>query len=77
MKIIRAQLTSYEQLMLYYGSLSPFGKGWNTQKYLSKYRLIKNMPLPLANFGVLPEELYASEIKELKARGIDLFDWNK
>ena len=77
MKLIRAQLSSYEQLLFYYGSLSPFGKGWNTKKYLTIYRLIKNMPLPLANFGVLPEELFAAEIKELKACGIDLFDWNK
>lgn len=77
MKIIRAQLSSYEQLLLYYGSLSSFGKGWNSKKYLTKYRLIKNMPLPLANFGVLPEEEYANEIKKLKSEGIELFDWEK
>lgn len=78
-KTIRAQLSDYEQLLLYYNSLSPFGHSWIDNKYLTDYKMIKNipLPLPLADFGIRPEEKFAKEIKELKAKGEDLFEWSE
>lgn len=69
-KSIRAQLSNYEQLLLYYNTLTSFGKPWLQKNkdgnyldsYLIKYKMIKNLPLPLADFGIKPEELFKKEI---------------
>ena len=45
--------------------------------YIIKYKLIKNIPLPLADFGVKPDEKFANEIKILrnKKEPEELFEW--
>ena len=55
-KIIRAQLSNYEQVLLYYNAISVFGKPWLDEGYLKDWRMIKNIPLYVANFGPLPKE---------------------
>jgi hypothetical protein len=75
LRTIRAQLSSHEQLLLYYNSLSKFGESWITKGYLTKYRMIKNIPLPLADFGKKPEELFKKEIEEYRLKGEELFEW--
>lgn len=76
-KNLRAQLSSHEQLLLYYNSLSKFGQAWNDPKnnFIVKYRMIKNIPLPLAGFGIKPENKYKTDIAGLKANGDELFEW--
>ncbi|NWF89929.1 MAG: putative phage abortive infection protein [Ignavibacteriaceae bacterium] len=86
-KNLRAQLSNYEQLLLYYNSLSPFGKPWleipknqNDSSlccFLHKYKMIKNIPLPLATIGVRPEEVFKKEIALLKKDGDYLFEWHE
>ena len=76
LKTLRAQLSNYEQLMLYYNSLT-IGKAWLETEYFRYYRMIKNLPLPLADFGEDPEEFFKEDIKELKKIGIDMFEWEK
>lgn len=56
-KIIRAQLSNYEQVLLYYNSISLFGKPWIDNKYLTDWRMIKNIPLYIADFGPDPKEV--------------------
>jgi hypothetical protein len=75
-KILRAQLSAHEQLMLFYNSLSPFGNPWLKQKYIQKYRMIKNIPLPLVTFGARPERVFSNEIEDYKGRGLSFFEWN-
>jgi hypothetical protein len=74
---LRAQLSNHEQLLLYYNSLSKFGQPWNdiSSNLIVKYKIIKNLPLPLANFGITPLQKYAMEIADLRTRGEDLFEW--
>ncbi|OQY72388.1 MAG: hypothetical protein B6D44_10200 [Ignavibacteriales bacterium UTCHB2] len=76
-KTLRAQLSNHEQLMLYYNSLSPFGRPWLENGYFVKYKMIKNIPLPLADFGITPTEKFAKEIAEAKAKGEDFFEWKE
>ncbi len=76
-KTIRAQLSDYEQLLLYYSSLFPPGESWIENGYLIKYKLIKNLPLALADFGINPKEKFSKDIAELKKEGIELFEWEE
>lgn len=44
-KIIRANLSTDEQVLLYYNFLSPMGKSWVDKKYVFRYKVIKNIPI--------------------------------
>lgn len=70
-KILRAQLSNFEQVLFYYNSISDLGKEWNLNGYIIKYHLITNLPLSFADFGILPSEKFANEILEQN----DFFDW--
>ena len=54
-KMIRSQLSNFEQLLLYYNSFV-YGKPWVENKYFTRYRIIKNLPLVHADFGVKPHD---------------------
>jgi len=44
-KMYRAQLTTYEQALFFFNSMSSLGKPWREKKDLiEKYELIKNIP---------------------------------
>lgn len=73
--ILRAQMSSFEQLMLYYNATSWFSKLW--KELFTKYSLIKNIPIQLADFGDKPLEIYANEIKAQEAEGKDVFENHK
>jgi hypothetical protein len=72
-KTLRAQLSNHEQLLLYYNSLSDFGTPWLTNGYFTNYLMIKNLPLPLANFGVLPHDLMGKK----NSKGDFIFEWDE
>lgn len=42
MKLVRSQMTTYEQFVLFATSMSTIGREWRS--YISKYNLIKNIP---------------------------------
>lgn len=72
-KTLRAQLSNYEQVLLYYNALSPFGNSWLENNFLTEWKMIKNIPLPLADFGVLPKE----KLGEKDSKGNFLFEWDE
>lgn len=72
-KTLRAQLSNYEQILLYYNAISPFGKPWMTNKYLTEWRMIKNMPVPLADFGPQPKDV----LGEKNSKGKRIFEWDE
>lgn len=72
-KTLRAQLSTHEQLLLYYNSLSILGQPWNEQNFLSEYRFIKNIPLPYADFYLLPKEKLGVKNK----KGEKIFEWDE
>lgn len=73
-KMLRAQLSDYEQIMLYYNSISDIGRNWNNisnqdsdipqQKmgYIARFKLIKNIPFD-SLVGLWPNLKYEKEIK--------------
>ena len=72
-KIIRGQLSNHEQLLLFYNGVSDFGKRWiendeikEFSGYIGKYRLIHNIPKPLANFGITPTQVFNKDIAKWK-----------
>lgn len=79
LRTLRAQLSDHEQLMLYYNAISGFGGAWikdeknNNANYFVSYKMIHNIPLPLANFGIKPEVKFAAELKANPA----LFEWSE
>lgn len=75
MKMLRAQLSNYEQLMLYYNALFGFPEQW--KRIFIDYKLIKNIPIPLADFGISPNDFFKQEIEELKKKGEALFEYHE
>lgn len=73
--ILRAQMSSLEQLMLYYNAIAWFPKIW--KDLFTKYSLIKNIPMSLVGFGEHPKKKYEKEIAEQAALGIDVFENNE
>jgi hypothetical protein len=71
LRTLRAQLSDHEQVMLYYNAIVGFGEAWIKNKYFTDYKMIHNLPLPLADFGITPETKFLNEIEN----GIDLFEW--
>lgn len=60
-KIFRAQLTTYEQAILFYDSMSALGKEWQTKGWITKYKLIKNIPEKF--LGEIEPKSYYPKIK--------------
>lgn len=73
LKTVRAQLSNHEQLLLYYNGLTSFGNSWIDNKYFTEYGIIKNIPLPLANFGIKPKEKFGERNK----MGELFFEWDE
>lgn len=76
-KTVRAQLSDYEQLILYYDVCSAFGNAWITDGYIRRFRMIKNIPLPLADFGITPDAKFADDIKYWNEKGQYFFQWDE
>lgn len=85
-KIIRSQLSDYEEILLYYNSLSHLGADWNkspreqqekvhkeNMSLICKYRLLKNCPSYIQYFGIEPKETYKEEIKVWKEEEKEMF----
>ncbi len=82
-KIVRSQLSDYEQILLYYNTLSPLGEAWNNPLgvtnrdkmcLIAKYRLLKNCPYYLQYHGIKPSETYSEEIKAYRKTGKRFFE---
>lgn len=77
---LRSQLSTFEQLIIYYNALSVLGKPWldiipNEQEFLlKKYCLIKSMPVALADFYKEPKLIFGNETHNLN--NIPLFEWH-
>lgn len=86
-KMVRAQLSDYEQIMLYYNSISDAGKKWNTIKdsksnlpqakmgYIARFKLIKNIPFD-SLIGLWPNLKYKDEINVYQSLGERFFEHN-
>jgi hypothetical protein len=76
LRIIRAQLTNHEQLMLYYNGASMADDVWFDKEYFTRYKMIHNIPLPLADFGIQPEA-HPKIIKWHNEGHENIFEWGE
>ena len=78
---LRAQLSVHEQLLLYYNARSVLGKPWldfdlkkgEKEGLLSRYCVIKSIPLNTASFYEKPEKFFNDFNQEGKA----MFEWTE
>lgn len=73
---LRAQLSTNEQLLLYYNALSILGEPWlenfiGNENYIQKYCLIKSIPLDSADFYKSPTEIFP----EYNSHNKPIFEW--
>ena len=82
-KLIRSQLSDYEEVLLYYNSLSLLGWDWNEplgkeikddMNLICKYRMLKNCPYYIEYFGIKPSETYEKEIAVWNGEGEMFFE---
>lgn len=82
-KLLRSQMSDYEQILLYYNSLSEQGCAWNNKHgerfpddagYISRFRMIKNLPPNFPIFGVVHHNVYADDIKKWETLGKSFFE---
>ncbi|WP_320168131.1 putative phage abortive infection protein [Mangrovibacterium marinum] len=61
-KNLRAQLSTYEQIMLYIDSISGLGNQWEfgdeKNYFITKYNLIQNIPVRMLPFEIIPTLFY-------------------
>lgn len=77
LKILRAQLSDNEQLMLYFNYLSGFGEAWENSEnhFFSDYRMIHNMPVQLVDFTINPSEEFKIQIEKIRESGEEMFEY--
>lgn len=82
-KQLRAQLSDYEQIMLYYNSMSINGFAWSLSEsgttiekmsLIGRFRLIKNIPYHYDYFFRHPSEMYAKEVETWRKKGKLFFE---
>lgn len=78
-KTLRAQLSDYEQLLLFYNVNSTLGNAWilGETNFIKEYRMIKNMPIPLADFGIIPHEIFKDDISYWNDKNKSFFEWDE
>lgn len=79
LRILRAQLSNDEQLMLYFNYLSGYGDPWENRfnKFLSDYRMIHNLPIELTRFASDPREVFKEQINRIAASGEKMFEYDE
>ncbi|MDI9538025.1 MAG: putative phage abortive infection protein [Bacteroidota bacterium] len=70
---LRSQLSIHEQLLVYYNAISVLGKTWIDDGLLAKYCIIKNLPIPLADFYRSPLALFPEKNSFDKT----MFEWTE
>lgn len=75
LKILRSQMSNDEQLMLYYNCLVGFGQDWESNGFLTKYRMIHNLPVDKVRYVANPRVYFNEYIKGLKKEDGPLFEW--
>lgn len=85
-RIIRSELSDFEQALLFYNAVSDRGQSWNSvagaeegneytkRGLISRFRLIKNIPGNILYRGVDPWTFYSGEEMWWKERGKSFFE---
>lgn len=75
LKILRSQLSNDEVLMLYYNCIIGFGQDWVKKDFLTKYRMIHNLPTERVEYLKNPKIYFKDFIKSIEDIDDPLFEW--
>lgn len=75
LKILRSQMSNDEQLMLYYNCVIGFGQDWDSNGFLTRYRMIHNLPVDKVKYVTPPRIHFGEFIRSLKKDEGPLFEW--
>lgn len=75
LKVLRAQMSNDEQLMLYYNYIIGFGRDWENEGYLTKYRMLHNLPIDKVKYAGPPRLHFQNFINSIEDGEGDLFEW--
>jgi len=75
LKILRSQMSNDEQLMLYYNYIIGFGADWENEGYLTKYRMLHNLPINKVKYAADPRKHFSVFINSIKEGEGELFEW--
>tara|TARA_R110002012_G_scaffold263456_1_gene446325 strand:- start:164847 stop:165986 length:1140 start_codon:yes stop_codon:yes gene_type:complete len=79
LRVLRAQLSNAEQLMLYYNYICGFGKNWDRlgkkYEFLTKYRMIHNIPVDRVKHVENPRDHFKVFIDSMNDDKDPLFEW--
>ncbi|MCK7590607.1 putative phage abortive infection protein [Subsaxibacter sp. CAU 1640] len=81
LRVLRAQLSNAEQVLLYYNYLADFGNNWDYlgkkgYRFLTKYRMLHNIPFESIATGIEdPRDHFKDYIKKHATEEDPLFEW--
>lgn len=76
---LRAQLSTHEQILLFYNSISVMGKPWlepllpSKENYIQRYCMLKSIPLNAADFYKKPLDIF----NYTNLSGKPMFEWSE
>lgn len=75
LKMLRSQMSNDEQLMLYYNYAIGFGKDWENLGFLTKYRMLHNLPINKVKYAQDPRTHFIKFINLKNNKEGNLFEW--
>jgi len=75
LKLLRAQMSNYENVLLYYNYIIGYGKDWENEGFLTKYRMLHNLPLDKTLNVSQPRRHFKEFIKTIKPDETPMFEW--
>ena len=84
-RMLRSQMSDYEQMLLFYNSLSDMGCSWNKRKkednikrvsdlgLIGRFKLVKNIPTNICWRGINPIDYYHSDSQIWKSKDYSIF----
>lgn len=83
-RILRSQMSDYEQMLLFYNSISDFGLQWNKScesiekesdmGLIPRFRMIKHIPANVCWRGIFPVDYYKKECRYWESKNIVFFE---
>lgn len=82
LKILRAQMSNDEHLLLYYNYITGFGSRWeNSQnEFFSTYRMLHNLPVDRVRYVEKPRQHFAKQMERIRKETNgkeEMFEWDE
>jgi len=79
LRILRAQVSSFEQLMLYFNYLAGYGRKWENTKnhFFTDYRMIHNIPLELTEMIRSAKLEFKDAMERIEEAGEQMFEYDE